>query len=84
MANENGRLPQRLGREICETHKLSQVVVIGKTQSGVQVCMTHGLTQKDQENAAIAGAFWERVIALVGKAKGANGVCELLRDLRST
>lgn len=82
MPNQNGRLPIETGKALCETHKLSQVVVIGKTQSGAQVCMTYGMTQKDNENAAIAGAFWERVIALVGKAKGADGVCELLRELR--
>lgn len=83
MPNQNGRLPIEAGQALCETHKLSQVIVIGKTQSGRQVCMTYGMTQRDKENAAIAGAFWERIIALVGKAQGANGVCQLLQELRN-
>lgn len=81
MPNQNGRLPLSAGREICDQHKLTQVVVIGRTTTGAQVCMTYGVTQKDCENAAIAGRFWERVIALGTKCEAVKAIRDLLHEL---
>lgn len=81
MANQNGRLPISAGKKFCEEHKLTQVVIIGKSVSGAQCCMTYGITMKDCENAAIAGKFWERVIALGTKCDAIKAIRELLHEL---
>lgn len=81
MSSHNGRLPVEAARKLCEDHGLSQVVIIAKTQRGAQVCMTYGVTQKDNENAAIAGRFWERVLTFGSKCGSVTSIKELLRDL---
>lgn len=83
MANQNGRIPLTVGKKICEENHLTQVVVIGKSVSGAQVCMTYGVTLKDCENAAIAGRFWERVIGLGTKCDAVKAIRGLLSELEA-
>lgn len=76
--NGNGRIPKEVARQLLETHKLSQIVIVAKTQSGVQICVTDGFTQKDKENAQAAGKVWDLIMSL-GHRKGPT----LMQTLRT-
>lgn len=80
--SQNGRIPIAAGKRFCEEHGLTQVVVIGKSRTGSQCCMTYGVTMKDCENAAIAGKFWSRVIGLGTKCDAVKAIKDLLRELQ--
>lgn len=76
-ANANGRIPKAEARRLLESHRLSQVIIIARTQQGAQVCVSDGLTIRDRENAQAAAEIWDLVMK-VGQRKGPS-LLEILR-----
>jgi hypothetical protein len=79
MVNGNGRIPKREAAKLIADYKLSQIVIVARTQCGTQICVTDGLTIRDQENAAAAGKIWDKIMSL-GK-RNCPSLSQLLREI---